>query len=120
MTNSNKPTMNAVVVEKKAGSDKRFFTDVGKAWKTRNTDILSIKLIPGVSVNEFSLFVDQEQEYDVLKDEVLSVYVVDGDYWHRIGSAFSFVSQDVKGYNVRMNGNIHISGNLVIKRKKDK
>lgn len=81
---------------------------------------MSVKLIPGISVNEFSLFVAKEQDLEINKDEVLSVFVVDGEYWHRVGSAFSFKASDVKGFNVRMNGNINISGNFVIQRKKDK
>ncbi|WP_029792878.1 hypothetical protein [Vibrio parahaemolyticus] len=120
MTSSNNPVMNAVVVEKKSGGDKRFFTDIGKVWTTKNPDVLSVKLIPGISVNEFSLFVAKEQDLEINKDEVLSVFVVDGEYWHRVGSAFSFKASDVKGFNVRMNGNINISGNFVIQRKKDK
>ncbi|MFW1012202.1 hypothetical protein ACSTKD_02550, partial [Vibrio parahaemolyticus] len=42
MTSSNKPVMNAVVVEKKSGGDKRFFTDIGKVWTTKNPDVLSV------------------------------------------------------------------------------
>lgn len=121
MSNATKPVMNAVVSEKKANQQKRFFTDIGKVWTTKNDDILSVSLFPGVSTNEFSLFVAKEQEYALQENEVFGVFVIENDtYWHRVGSAFAFVAGEAKGLNVRLNGGIHISGKFIIQRKSEK
>ncbi|ENN6469956.1 hypothetical protein AB9X29_003757 [Vibrio vulnificus] len=115
-----KPTFDAVISSViNNETQKRFYTNVGKAWENK-AGLINVQLFPGISVPEFALYVAEDQQPIMTNDDRLKVYVVEkndsGEYWHAVGTAFRFE----KGYSVKLDSGICISGHIVIKKAKNK